>query len=470
MAVLFRTNTELAVLSTCLNNLHQSWVSHTARVGGPNPETLFYDSKNAATFAVLNDIVSHGKTPSLALVEDELGNRHASLFEEGDILGFLRKVLLVAPLDHYGMETALDDLKEARQQRHLQREIEVLTQDIGDDEVDVTSSDVARRLKEIIDSTEITQDLQTFGEMTQEILDSPAPMWTQSTGIDSLDDVLGGSGFESGTLTVVAARPKVGKTVFMNSMIYVTLDSGNYPLVFNYETKKVEFLAKMISRHICDPEINWGKIKAYISGSEDHFLRPAQVRKVEGGIEWALKQDWYLIFDKTTTAEAMEAIVTRVKSEVPEDRQVVVFVDYLQLLVTDNMNAVAQISDWTRFFKLLATTYDVAVVLLTQLNRQAGDEKPRVHQMRGSGSIEQDADVVLLLDDPNRRKKSVKDEDGNVSEQPDVKPNTLEIDANTSRLATGGDMELFIDGGIQFIDEKTEENTAPDPDDFLEFQ
>ena len=119
---------------------------------------------------------------------------------------------------------------------------------------------------------------------------------------------------------------------------------------------------------------------------------------------------------------------------------------------------------------MLATTYDVAVVLLTQLNRQAGDEKPRVHQMRGSGSIEQDADVVLLLDDPNRRKKSVKDEDGNVSEQPDVKPNTLEIDANTSRLATGGDMELFIDGGIQFIDEKTEENTAPDPDDFLEFQ
>lgn len=466
MSIISRESTEKSVLSTCLNNLDQAWVSHIARIGGNNPETLFGYPRNAAIFSVLHSSIAESKNPSLPLVEDILDQKYSQLFEDGSY-DYLHEVILEPSLDFDMMTTALDDLRESRQQRRIQREIETLNKDISSDDVDVTSEDIAQRLKEIVDGTEISRDLQTFGEMTQEILDAPAPMWTQSTRIPDLDAVLGGDGFESGTLTVVAARPKVGKTVFMNSMIYTTLESGNYPLVFNYETKKVEFLAKMISRHIQDETLGWGKIKAYISKSEEVKISAEQKREIDKALKWALDQKWYPIFDKTTSMQEMESIVTRVKSEIPEGMNVVLFVDYLQLMVTDNSNAVAQISDLTRFFKLLATTYDIAVVLLSQLNRTAGDEKPRVWQMRGSGSIEQDADVILLLDSPSRRNTEAIEEN-------DSRHNLLEIDAGTSRLATGGDVELFIDGGIQLVDsynvydENDKDELNYDITDFLE--
>lgn len=462
MPIISRESTEKSVLSTCLNNLDKSWISHIARLGGNNPETLFGSPRNSAIFKVMHSIASSNKSPSMALVEDILNQKYSQLFEdfENGSYDYLSEIILEPSLDFDMMDTALNDLKESRQQRRIQRDIETLNKDIESDDVDVTSEDIAQRLKDIIDNTEISQDLQTFAEMTQEILDAPAPMWTQSTRIPDLDAVLGGDGFESGTLTVVAARPKVGKTVFMNSMIYTTLESGNYPLVFNYETKKVEFLAKMISRHIQDENLGWGKIKAHISKKEETRLTIEQKKSIDQGLEWALTQEWYPIFDKTTSMQEMESIVTRVKSEIPEDVNVVVFVDYLQLMVTDNNNAVAQISDLTRFFKLLATTYDVAVVLLSQLNRTAGDEKPRVWQMRGSGSIEQDADVILLLDSPARRQTESTGEE-------DSKHNLLEIDAGTSRLATGGDVELFIDGGIQFVD-SYDDSILKDKEDEIE--
>lgn len=444
MAIIENASSEQAILSTCINNLDKGWIGHTSREGGTHPETLFNDEKNSAVFSVLHNLVAEGKNVAIPVVIDTLDTKYPSLFPDGS-KKYIRSIQLVPGISNLNtFNDVLEGLIRSRSLRKQRKEIELVFSDINDPSIDTVPADVAERLKEIISDTEVSSDAQTFGEVTSEILNSPRPMWTQPTGIEELDNALGGKGFESGTLTVVAARPKVGKTVFMNDMIYRTLREGNYPLVFNYETKKIEFLAKMISRHIGDSSIGWGKIKAFISKDEEIIVSSSEANKIKEGIQWAENQGWYVIFDKTTSMPDMEGLIMRAKADAPEGANIVVFVDYLQLQITDSSKTVEQISDLTRFYKLVSGTYDVAVVLLSQLNRGPESDKPKIYHLRGSGSIEQDADVVLLLDTPYRRKES-------------TDPHVLEIDAGTSRLAQGGEFQLFIDGACQFIDERDED-------------
>lgn len=452
MAIVNNITSEEAILSTCLNNLDQGWVGHVSRVGGDRPETLFSDPKNHAVFLVLAKLVSLGKAPNIPMVVDMLDAQHSALFPDGAIEHVSAIQLTPELYTTEQVNSVLDTLVDSRSVRRQLKGLELIKEDILDPSVDVSPSDVSERMHEIISEAEVDVEAQTFGDLAEEIMDSARPMWTQSTGIDELDAVLGGEGFESGTLTVIAARPKVGKTIMMNSMIWTTALAGNTPIVLNLETKKVEFMAKMIARQICNPHISWGKIKDYISNREKSNTTSNEALIIEDGIEWAKQQTWRTTFNKRISMQDIESMIMQVKSEIPEDGKIVLFIDYLQLQVTDSSRTVEQISDLTRFYKIIAGTYDIAVVLLSQLNRDAKDEKPKVYQMRGSGSIEQDADVVLLLHRPEG-----------------AGDNVLMVDGGTSRLSEGDEeIMLFIDGGSQSVGHLTEDMRTELDEDLIE--
>ena len=278
-------------------------------------------------------------------------------------------------------------------------------------------------------------------------MSSEQAAWTQTTGIKELDEVLGGSGFESGCLTVVGARPKVGKTVFMNSMVFATRKDGAYPIVLNYETKDIEFTAKMIARYIADrkdsdPDLHWGLIKRHLA-KEEVALTSKQIKLIEEGIDWAENEDWYVSFNKDDYMEEIEALVEQERARREEDAKIILFIDYLGLQVRDAFKEREEITQLTRFYKKLAGKYKISVVCLSQMNRGADDVND-VRALRSSGSIEQDADTIILLDRPNRR-------------DPQQPAYILEVGAGTTRLAEGNNFELFIDGGTNLITEMPEE-------------
>lgn len=460
MALNLLESTERAILSSCLNNLDKGWHGHVSRVGGNNPETLFEDPKNQATFKIIDDIFTRGLNPTIPVIADELSKKYDALFET-DPEEFLMDVSLSIGMRNLDqLDSGLGSLKKARENRRLLKAIQLVSEDMQNVDINVEPEDVVERLNEIVQETETSTSVERFKDVAADVFSSSTPMWSQSTGIKKLDEVLGGGGFESGTLNVIAARPKVGKTIFFNDMIVRIVQDGNVPIVMNLETQKVEFIAKTIARAIVDDtipleiedgEINtgisWGKIKAYLNGKEVP-LKKTEIDAIERGKEWALDQDWRVAFDSVMSMQDIQALVAQEKADRPEDTKIVLLVDYLQIQVQDKLHTREELEALTRFYKRLAIHFNIPVILLSQIGRVGEEGKPSAHQTKGSGSIEQDADVVLVLDRPLARHE----------ENPvDC---IMQINGTVSRLAPGDEFNVFVDSGRQLLHELTPEQEA----------
>lgn len=435
--------TERAVLSTCLNRLNSGIFSRIIITGGNNSEELFSEYVNKLVFRAIGSVYDRGMTPSIASVADRLGDIAGDDIDSP--LALLQEISMETPINNMNaLDSAIQDIAKAKTLRSQIKEMERLLTDVKSGEAEVEPSDISARLGPISEMAEIEDDSEVFSEMVTEIIDSDRPpMWTISTRINSIDSVLGGRGLESGTLTVIAARPKVGKTIFMNSLINNVLDEGGVPLVINLETKKVEFAAKVMASHMRNDSLPWDVIKRRLSNDPELNLNTNQEKDFQKGVEWAKDQEWRVTFNKSMNIPDIRALIVNAKSELPEGTKIVLFVDYLQLQVSDTSHEREEISALTKFYKTVATELDISVVTLAQLNREgANGGRPYVHHLKSSGSIEQDADVVLLLDRPAVT-------DNNVS------PNLMKVYGSVTRLAGGEDFELFSDGASNTIYDMT---------------
>ena len=149
------------------------------------------------------------------------------------------------------------------------------------------------------------------------------------------------------------------------------------------------------------------------------------------------------------------AMVMKAKAHHNHDAKIVLFVDYIQLQVNNSFKEREEISQLSRFYKKLAGQMDIHVFSLAQLNRQAGDnDKPSITHLRGSGSLEQDADTIFLLTRPH--------------ETDDNRPkHILNVIAETTRLAEGNTQECFIDGPTQLVANLTQEQSMEEDDDII---
>lgn len=274
MSKLYLPTTEKAVLSTILNDIDSGWFDQVVRLAGrQDASELFFDTQNRRVFSGLQKLYLSTTSPTIARLADLIEENSPGAFEDlGDFILDLQITMPFTTIEE--LTGAVEDLREKRELRDQVAHMEDIISDIQDVDVEAHPQDVATRLQDIVNNTDVTTTAETFAELMDGILNSPKPMWRIPTGIKLLDNNIGYA-IESGTLSLIAARPKVGKTVFMNNLVKTvqefedpnTGDIG-VPLVLNLETKPVEFVAKMISRYICDEDISWGKIKSYISKEE----------------------------------------------------------------------------------------------------------------------------------------------------------------------------------------------------------
>ncbi|MGV6491358.1 replicative DNA helicase [Stenotrophomonas rhizophila] len=209
-----------------------------------------------------------------------------------------------------------------------------------------------------------------------------------STSLEDLDGLL--DGLLGGRLYVLAARPKMGKTTLAQNIAeQVALCAGKSVAFFSFEMKPEELGKRML----CN--------RAGISGTK---LRGGDLDEVDwqNVAHWTRKiGEARLRISRPRIAKVQHvcAQVRRMKAQDPDLHLVVI--DYLQLMHVSGDNRAAGIGDITRALKLLASELDVAVLLLSQLNRDVekrnGDKRPIVADLRDSGSIEQDADAVIFI-------------------------------------------------------------------------
>lgn len=246
------------------------------------------------------------------------------------------------------------------------------------------------------------------------------------TGFSDLDDKL--AGLQKSDLIILAARPSMGKTTLALDMArYAATKHGVKVGIFSLEMSSQQLIDRMLASEsrVDSWKLRTGRIS---TDAEFSMIRDSLDRLAQAPI--------YIDDEPSNGIVRMKAVARRLKSEQGLD---VLFVDYLQLMVpTKNVdNLVQQVSEISRSLKGLARELDVPVVALSQLSRaveQRGGE-PRLSDLRDSGSIEQDADVVLFI---HRDDKYNKDSD---------RPNIAKIIIAKHRNGPTGEVELYFDQG-----------------------
>jgi replicative DNA helicase len=211
------------------------------------------------------------------------------------------------------------------------------------------------------------------------------------TGYTELDNIT--SGLQKQDLVIIAARPSVGKTAFCLNIADGVARQENYAVgIFSLEMSRKQLLKRMIASNgrIYSQSIR----KNRISGNEWTKLSMAIGEVGQMNLR---------IFDKPgITVNEIWAKVRKMKREF-EGKEIVIIIDYLQLIVGSEKhrgNRTQEISEISRTLKHMARELDVNVIALSQLSRaveQRQDKRPMMSDIRESGQIEQDADVIGFL-------------------------------------------------------------------------
>ena len=209
------------------------------------------------------------------------------------------------------------------------------------------------------------------------------------TGFTDLDKML--AGLQPSSLVVVGARPAMGKTSFaLNIAAHAAMEADRPTLIFSLEMSHLE----LTNRILCsDARVNASNIR-------NGRLQESDWKKIGDAVKRVGESPLWIDDNPNITVGEIRAQARRLKSK--EGDLGLVVVDYLQLMTgrTSAENRQVEVAEISRGLKILARELECPVVALSQLSRgleQRQDKRPMLADLRESGAIEQDADVVMFL-------------------------------------------------------------------------
>ncbi|KPV57922.1 MULTISPECIES: replicative DNA helicase [Paenibacillus] len=264
----------------------------------------------------------------------------------------------------------------------------------GEDEVGTLLSDAEQRIMEISQARSGSGFI-AIKDVLMEVFDKVEFLFNQkgsTTGVRSgfadLDKMT--SGFQRSDLIIVAARPSVGKTAFaLNIAQNVGVREKETVAIFSLEMGA----AQLVQRMICaEANVDAGRMRT-------GFLEPDDWEKLTMAIGSLSEANIYIDDSPSVTVADIRAKCRRLKKEKGLG---MILIDYLQLIHGRGKgdNRQQEVSEISRTLKQIARELDVPVIALSQLSRgveQRQDKRPMMSDLRESGSIEQDADIVAFL-------------------------------------------------------------------------
>jgi replicative DNA helicase len=241
----------------------------------------------------------------------------------------------------------------------------------------------------------MTDEVSNLGDSLQSALDEieraqnrGGEMVGVPTGFTELDDMT--HGLHPGQLVIVAARPAVGKsTLSLDIARNAAIRFGKPSIFFSLEMGRAEIAMRMLSAETSIP------LQSMRKGTVDNSDW-TKIVSVRGQLNSAP-----LYIDDSPNLTLVE-IRAKCRRLVKQFNLELVVIDYIQLLSSGKKveSRQQEVSEFSRALKLLAKELKLPVIAISQLNRQSEqtkDKKPDISQLRESGSLEQDADVVILL-------------------------------------------------------------------------
>jgi replicative DNA helicase len=297
--------------------------------------------------------------------------------------------------------------------------------------LDSILEEAEKQIYEITTKGGSSDRLIAFQEMIEEtwariekLSDNTGGMRGTPSGFKDLDHKL--SGFQPSDLIILAARPSVGKTsLALDFARNAAVKYGIPTAIFSLEMSKEQLVDRMLS---AQSQVDGWKLRTAKLSLDEEFQRLQQ------GMHELMKAPIYVDDKAANSILNMRSTLRRLNSDKPIG---LIIVDYLQLMSTSKNydNMVNQVTEISRSLKGLAKEFNAPVIALSQLSRavESRGGRPRLSDLRDSGSIEQDADVVMFIHREDKYGENTE------------RKNIVEILIEKHRNGPTGVVELYFD-------------------------
>ncbi|MBQ1812920.1 MAG: replicative DNA helicase, partial [Bacilli bacterium] len=374
------------------------------------PESFYMDS-HAKIFEVLKELYTLGVAVDITTVTDKLKSKKL-LKQVGDVdylLEIVNSVPTASNVDYY-----INIVNEKAILRNLINTATGIVSDAynGDFTINETLDDAERKILNVVKNRKASEfkPIQEALSLAQTNLEKLSENGSEITGVPSgfydLDKVT--TGFHENELIILAARPGMGKTaVVLNIATNVAMTTKKNVAIFNLEMGADQLAMRMIS--------SAGQIDSYKlrTGKLEHN----DWKRVNEAISQLA--DTHIMIDDTPgiTIGEIRAKCRRLASS--EEGLALIVIDYLQLVTSTNRyggNRQQEVAEISRALKTLALELSVPIIACAQLSRAVEgreDKRPLMSDLRESGSIEQDADIVAFLYRDDYYNKEARMDDNN---------------------------------------------------------
>lgn len=316
---------------------------------------------------------------------------------EKELKVYVLSLLESAP-SSYNVRSYIKILKEKKILRFLTEELKEINEKIfnGKVDIDLFLDEIESRILNVGDHFKSRQSsyatmsdiLTPFINKVTKLMEEKKGVTGVSTGFVRLDKML--SGMQPSDLLILAGRPSMGKTAFAMNIAVNAAIGGQCPVgIFSLEMSREQIISRMMS--------STGRIDAH--NLRSGMLRQDESDKLADTADYLSKAD---IFIDDTPALSIHTLLARARRLKKERNIQLIVVDYLQLMRGEAgmENRVQEITNISQGLKRIAKEINIPVLALSQLSRKVEDrpdKKPILSDLRESGSIEQDADIVMFI-------------------------------------------------------------------------
>ncbi|MDR0442172.1 MAG: replicative DNA helicase [Treponema sp.] len=359
----------------------------------------FYSRANQRIFEAVLSLDEKGLRPDIQTVVQEL--KHLGKLDEAGGASYVSSLTTVIPsaanIDYYAQTVKNYSLKrsllwvasqigvsaydESKEAREALEEVQQNIFELSDDRQIFSSRRIGEVLKETID-------------MIDQVMKSKNPITGISTGFEKLNQLT--SGFQREEFIIIGARPSVGKTALaLNMAAHIAFHQKIAAAFFSLEMSDIALVQRLIS----------SEAMVQAQNLRSGFLSSSDYKNMVNAMSFMYEAPLHIVDMPNMKLLDLRAQARKLRAQ---QRVEIIFIDYLGLIGHENssMPRYEQISEISRSLKSLARELHIPIVVLCQLNRDAQWEVPTLANLRDSGSIEQDADLVLFLnrEQPKRGK------------------------------------------------------------------
>jgi replicative DNA helicase len=342
-------------------------------------ETDFAFERNKRIIKAINELKAEKKEISIISLQSKISANNKQVIE---YLANLNEYVYATTAD-YIYNQIIELSKKRKLMELLQKSI---TEIMEAENIDIFMQDKIKQINKIAEINEkeqtfVEQVVETSTEIEKNTLQKPD--YTLYTGITDLDKMI--CGLHKQELTIIGARPGVGKTTLALQIAEHIAERGTETAIISLEMSDTQVIQKLISRRA---RINNYKMRM-------GTLETKELEQI-GIVSAEIAELPIHLITKARTIQHIENIARKLKNK---NNLGLMIIDYIQLIKNKGKfnSREQEVADITRTLKLLSLELNIPIIGLCQLNRNAARQEPTLADLRESGAIEQDADNILFL-------------------------------------------------------------------------